>query len=93
MQVCLRIDQTPFAVDQVMMDPFSSLILLQAQAIHIIFKYGTKIIEVWLLSQMEAIIMAVALMKFAVVAKINLFLTYRKKEELTTMRTNLLREK
>ena len=93
MQVCLRIDQTPFAVDQVMMDPFSSLILLQAQAIHIIFKYGTKIIEVWFLSQMEAIIMAVALMKFAVVAKINLFLTYRKKEELTTMRTNLLREK
>ena len=93
MQVCLKIDQTPFAVDQVMMDPFSSLILLQAQAFHIIFKYGTKIIEVWLLSQMEAIIMEVALMKFAVVAKINLFLTYRKKEELTTMRTNLLREK
>ena len=93
MQVCLRIDQTPLAVDQVMMDPFSLLILLQAQAIHIIFKYGTKIIEVWLLSQMEAIIWAVALMVFAVVAKINLFLTYRKKEELTTMRTNLLREK
>ena len=93
MQVCLRIDQTPLAVDQVMMDPFSLLILLQAQAIHIIFKYGTKIIEVWLLSQMEAIIWAVALMVFAVVAKINLFLTYRKKEEPTIMRTNLLREK
>lgn len=87
------IDQTPFAVDQVMMDPFSSLILLQAQAIHIIFKYGTKIIEVWLLSQMEAIIMEVALMKFAVVAKINLSLTYRRKEEPTIMRTNLSREK
>jgi hypothetical protein len=75
------------------MDPFSSLILLQAQAFHIIFKYGATITEVWLLSQMEAIIMAVALMKFAVVAKINLFLTYRKKEKLTTMRANLLREK